>query len=84
MDAAVKAPHKSHNITKGDVAAVAIGNAVEFYDFIVYTTFAVMIGKTFFPSDNEFVSLMSSVSTFGIGFIARPLGAILIGTYAEC
>ena len=83
MDAAVKAPHKSHNITKGDVAAVAIGNAVEFYDFIVYTTFAVMIGKTFFPSDNEFVSLMSSVSTFGIGFIARPLGAILIGTYAD-
>ena len=83
MDAAVKAPEKSHTITKGDVAAVAIGNAVEFYDFIVYTTFAVMIGKTFFPSDNEFVSLMSSVSTFGIGFIARPLGAILIGTYAD-
>ena len=83
MDAAVKAPEKSHTITKGDVAAVAVGNAVEFYDFIVYTTFAVMIGKTFFPSDNEFVSLMSSVSTFGIGFIARPLGAILIGTYAD-
>ena len=83
MDAAIEAPEKSHTITKGDVAAVAVGNAVEFYDFIVYTTFAVMIGKTFFPSDNEFVSLMSSVSTFGIGFIARPLGAILIGTYAD-
>ena len=83
MDAAIKAPEKKHNITKGDVAAVAIGNAVEFYDFIVYTTFAVMIGKTFFPSDNAFSSLILSVSTFGIGFIARPLGAILIGTYAD-
>ena len=47
MDAAIKAHEKKHNITKGDVAAVAIGNAVEFYDFIVYTTFAVMIGKPF-------------------------------------
>lgn len=83
MDAAIKAPEKKHTITKGDVAAVAIGNAVEFYDFIVYTTFAVMIGKTFFPSDNAFSSLILSVSTFGIGFIARPLGAILIGTYAD-
>lgn len=78
-----KGPKKQHYITKGDVAAVTIGNAVEFYDFIVYTTFAVMIGKTFFPSNNAFSSLILSVSTFGIGFIARPLGAVLIGSYAD-
>lgn len=71
------------HISKSDVAAVTIGNAVEFYDFIVYTTFAVMIGQTFFPSSNEFSSLILSVSTFGIGFIARPLGAIFIGSYAD-
>lgn len=72
-----------HHISKSDIAAVTIGNAVEFYDFIVYTTFAVMIGNTFFPSNNKFSSLLFSVSTFGIAFIARPLGAILIGSYAD-
>lgn len=74
---------KSSHVSKHDVAAVAVGNAVEFYDFIVYATFAVMIGNTFFPSDNAFSSLLLSVSAFGIGFIVRPLGAILIGSYAD-
>ena len=83
MNVQSKKPMQKTYISKRDVAAVAIGNAVEFYDFIVYTTFAVMIGKTFFPSNNEFSSLLLSVSTFAIGFIARPLGAIFFGSYAD-
>lgn len=77
------ASSQSPIVSKRDVAAVAIGNAVEFFDFMVYATFAVMIGKTFFPADDEFSSLLLSVSTFGLGFIVRPLGAILIGSYAD-
>lgn len=77
------ASSQSPIVSKRDVAAVAIGNAVEFFDFIAYATFAVMIGKTFFPADDEFSSLLLSVSTFGLGFIVRPLGAILIGSYAD-
>ncbi|MBH3425820.1 MFS transporter [Pseudomonas gessardii] len=65
------------------IFAVVLGNAVEFFDFGVYATFAVMIGHTFFPSDSAFVSLMLSVTAFGIGFIVRPLGAVLIGAYAD-
>src|SRR5476651_2316617 len=57
--------------------------AVVLFDFGVYATFAVMIGHTFFPSDSAFVSLMLSVTAFGIGFIVRPLGAVLIGAYAD-
>ena len=65
------------------IFAVVLGNAVDFFDFGVYATFAVMIGHTFFPSDSAFVSLMLSVTAFGIGFIVRPLGAVLIGAYAD-
>ena len=65
------------------IFAVVLGNAVEFFDFGVYATFAVMIGHTFFPSDSAFVSLMLSVTAIGIGFIVRPLGAVLIGAYAD-
>ncbi|WP_257982631.1 MFS transporter, partial [Burkholderia pseudomallei] len=66
-----------------DVAAVALGNAIEFFDFGAYATFAVMIGRTFFPTQRPFVSLLLSVSVFGLGFVVRPLGALVIGAYAD-
>ncbi|NIF23682.1 MFS transporter [Candidatus Pantoea multigeneris] len=69
--------------TRKEVFAVVLGAAIEFFDFSAYATFAVMIGNAFFPSDNAFVSLMLSVSVFGIGFVVRPLGAIFIGSYAD-
>lgn len=72
-----------HTTDKKGLVAVVLGNAVEFFDFGVYATFAVMIGHTFFPSDSGFVSLMLSLIAFGIGFIVRPLGAVVIGAYAD-
>ena len=60
-----------------------MGNALEFYDFLVYATFAVYIGRAFFPSGNAFASLLLSLATFGIGFLMRPLAGILIGAYAD-
>ncbi len=65
------------------VVAAILGNALEFYDFTVYAAFAAMIGRAFFPASNPNVSLLLSVATFGIGFVARPLGGILIGAYAD-
>lgn len=70
-------------IPKRDIAAVVLGNAIEFFDFTLYATFAVIIGNAFFPSDNAFASLLGSVLAFSLGFVARPLGAILIGYYAD-
>ncbi|UXN05335.1 MFS transporter [Bartonella sp. HY761] len=72
-----------HFIPKRDVAAVVLGNAIEFFDFTLYAAFAVIIAKAFFPSQNELTSLLGSVMTFSVGFIARPLGAIFIGQYAD-
>jgi len=65
------------------VGAAILGNALEFYDFTVYAAYAAMIGRAFFPASNPNVSLLLSVATFGIGFVARPLGGILIGAYAD-
>jgi len=65
------------------VAGLVVGNALEFYDFLSYATFAVYIGRAFFPSKDIFVSLLLSLATFGVGFLMRPLAAVLIGTYAD-
>ena len=60
-----------------------IGNALEFYDFTIYAFFAVQIGHNFFPNHSPFIGLMLSLATFGAGFILRPLGAIVIGRFAD-
>jgi len=70
-------------ILRRHVLGVVIGNALEFYDFLIYAFFAVQIGKTFFPSDSPFASLMASLVTFGAGFVARPIGAVVIGRFAD-
>ncbi|MBV8208490.1 MAG: MFS transporter [Burkholderiaceae bacterium] len=65
------------------IAATVAGNALEFYDFLAYTTFAVYIGKAFFPARTAFFSLLLSLATFGVGFFTRPLGGLLIGAFGD-
>ncbi len=65
------------------VAAVVIGNALQFYDFLTYAFFAVQIGRTFFPSHNAASSLLASLATFGAGFATRPLGGMVIGRMGD-
>ncbi len=62
---------------------VALGNALEMYDFQIYGYYAPAIAATFFPNRSEFVSLMLSFTTFGAGFLMRPLGAIILGAYVD-
>jgi metabolite-proton symporter len=65
------------------IVRVASGNFLEMYDFMVFGYYAAAIGQAFFPSGNPFVSLMLSLMTFGAGFLMRPLGAIVLGAYAD-
>lgn len=65
------------------VGAVVLGNALEFYDFTIYAFFAVPIGAAFFPADNATDSLLASLALFGIGYVMRPIGGILIGAFAD-
>jgi MFS family permease len=74
---------RSRGASVKNVIAAVIGNAFEFYDFAVYASFAVALGRVFFPVANPNISLLLSVVTFGVGFIARPLGGILIGAFAD-
>jgi len=67
----------------GAVVRVASGNFLEMYDFIVYGYYATYIGKTFFPTGSEFASLMLSLMTFGVGYLMRPIGAVVLGAYID-
>ncbi len=70
-------------IRRKAIVAATVGNALEFYDFMIFALFAIQIGQTFFPSGNSYVSLMASLATFGAGFVTRPIGAWVIGSYAD-
>lgn len=65
------------------VAAVVVGNALEFYDFLTYAFFAVYIGRAFFPSASSATSLLESLGTFGVGFVTRPIGGWVIGRMGD-
>lgn len=65
------------------VAAVVLGNALEFYDFTVYAFFAKAIGEAFFPASDPTHSLLASLALFGVGYVMRPVGGVLIGAFAD-
>lgn len=65
------------------IFATSLGNALEFFDFTVYSFFAALIGKLFFPVDGLHGPLLLSFATFGAGFVVRPIGGIVIGAYAD-
>jgi MFS transporter, MHS family, citrate/tricarballylate:H+ symporter len=65
------------------IAAATVGNALEFYDFITYAFFAIQIGHAFFPKTGAYGSLMLSLATFGVGFVTRPLGGLILGSFAD-
>jgi MFS family permease len=71
------------SIPARQVAAVVVGNALEFYDFLTYAFFAVYIGRAFFPSNVPSASLLASLATFGAGFVTRPIGSIVIGRMGD-
>lgn len=65
------------------VTASTIGNALEWYDFLIYGYLAVIIAKQFFPADDPFVSMLLTTATFGVGFIVRPIAGVALGVYAD-
>ncbi|NJD20201.1 MAG: MFS transporter, partial [Gemmatimonadetes bacterium] len=65
------------------VTAAVVGNVLEWYDFAVYSFLAGIIGKTFFPSGDPTAELLASFAVFGVGFLARPLGGVLIGRLGD-
>jgi MFS transporter, MHS family, proline/betaine transporter len=65
------------------VAAAVLGNLLEWYDFAVYAYLALLLAAKFFPKGDELTALLSAFAAFGIGFVVRPLGGILIGRLGD-
>lgn len=70
-------------IRPGAIIAIGLGNALAFYDLIIFGVFALQIGKVIFPPGDPTVQLLLSLGTFGVGFLSRPFGALIIGRYAD-
>ncbi len=67
----------------GQAIRVSSGNFLEMYDFMVFGYYAGAIGKAFFPNGSDFASLLLALMTFGVGYLMRPLGAIVLGSYTD-
>jgi MFS family permease len=65
------------------VFRVVSGNFLEMYDFMIFGYFSAAIGRAYFPASSEFAALMFSLTTFAVGFLVRPLGAIFLGAYID-
>lgn len=65
------------------IAAITLGNALEFFDFTTYSFLAVTIGALFFPTASPYGQLLLSTAAFGVGFVTRPIGSIVLGNYAD-
>jgi len=63
--------------------SVIIGGFFELFDFSIFGFFAGAIGRNFFPGGDPVVSLLSSLATFGVGFVMRPVGGLVIGAYSD-
>lgn len=65
------------------IVAASLGNALEFYEILVYGYFAVIISKVFFPAADPAVSILITLGTFGVSFLSRPIGALFLGNYGD-
>lgn len=65
------------------IVAAVIGNALEWYDFVVFGFLTVIISRLFFPAESELASLLLTMATFGVGFFMRPVGGIVLGIFAD-
>ena len=85
MEPAVSATISTETTAKGRraVTAAVAGNVLEWYDFAVYGYLAGLLAKRFFPASDEATGLLAAFAAFGVGFVVRPLGGILIGRLAD-
>jgi MHS family proline/betaine transporter-like MFS transporter len=65
------------------ITAISAGNALEWFEIVIYGFLAVTIAKLFFPAENESVSLLITLGTFGVTFVMRPVGSLVLGAYAD-
>lgn len=65
------------------LALSSLGGTLEFYDFVIFVFYAKIISQLFFPSGNQFLALMATLGLFAAGYLARPLGGIIMAHYGD-
>jgi len=65
------------------IILASLGGALEFYDFVIFSTFAAYIGHQFFPSDNKVTELLQTFVVFAVGYLARPIGGIILSNFGD-
>jgi MFS family permease len=76
-------PHGAHQTRKA-TASGWIGSALEYYDFFIYATAASLIfPQIFFPKTDPKVAIIASLATYGVGYVARPIGAFFLGHWGD-
>src|SRR6187551_1769724 len=82
-DSLGREPHGKHQSKKA-AASGWIGSALEYYDFFIYATAASLVfPQIFFPSGNPTVAIVASLATYGVGYVARPIGAFVLGHWGD-
>lgn len=74
---------RSKRAIMSTIVRVCVGNCLEVYDLLIFGYFAAEIGRTYFPSNNPYASLLATFATFGAGYLMRPLGAFILGAYID-
>ncbi len=78
----LSSPRTDQTGAKRAIAAAGVGHMLEWYEFTIYGYMALIVSKKFFPA-SEVTSLLLTFATFGIGFVARPLGGIVLGRLGD-
>ncbi|MDG2522922.1 MFS transporter [Caulobacter segnis] len=76
------APASPRQIARA-LGSVMIGNWFELFDFIVYGYFAAQIGQAMFPKADPLTAILASFATYGVGFVMRPVGAVVLGSFGD-
>src|SRR6188472_1200194 len=77
-------PHTPVNTPRQVLFASLIGTTIEFFDFYIYATAAVLVfPKLFFPASDAAAATLASLATFGIAFLARPIGSAIFGHFGD-
>src|ERR1700739_2564139 len=80
---AAESTHVAAPVLRRLIVAATIGDVFEWFDCVVYGFFAVTLAEVFFPAHDPTVSLLVTFGTFGLAYLVRPLGAIIVGTYTD-
>jgi MHS family proline/betaine transporter-like MFS transporter len=83
LEATARSTAEMASLRTRAIIACGVGNFFELFDFVLYGFFAVPISQAFFPSGNQALALINTFITFGVGFLFRPLGAVIIGHYGD-